>query len=95
MKNPPKGVVDAQERQDNPMPEYAGPEAVDKTAPRTALRKRQFVRVKPAGSDIYGAPYELPDRSIGYNKVAPTKAARMKMADKPPKIKPRKAYEED
>jgi len=77
------------------MPEYAGPEAVDKTAPRTALRKRQFVRVKPAGSDIYGAPYELPDRSIGYNKVAPTKAARMKMADKPPKIKPRKAYEED
>lgn len=85
------------------MPEYAGPETnkiTNKIAPRTALRKRQIVRVKPAGSDIYGAPYEMPDRSIGYNKADPAQLARMraanlKMADKPPKIKPRKAYEGD
>lgn len=76
---------------------YAGPGGeIDSVSaePKKALRIRQLVRTKPANSNIYGAPYELPDRSIGYNKVAPTKAAKMRMADKAPKIKPRRAYEE-
>ena len=54
--------------------------------------KRRIVQEKPANSEIYGAPYEL--SGTGRNKVADTKMAKAKYADKPPKINLRKSYED-
>lgn len=56
--------------------------------------KRTIIQEKPKNSDIFGAPYELPDKSIGYNRVANTKMAKAKYADKAPKINLRKSYED-